>query len=94
MRNGDRQTLSVVRHFVSETQDGREVKRCKWGRGKRQQLTGKKRRRINSVSRGQRLTRIISGEKKVRIRVRVGVRIRSRVRVKDSKRVRVEKARR
>jgi hypothetical protein len=22
-RNGDRQTLSVVRHFVSETQDGR-----------------------------------------------------------------------
>ncbi len=29
-RNGDRQTLSVVRHFVNETQDGSEVKRCKW----------------------------------------------------------------
>ncbi len=48
-RNGDRQTLSVVRHFVRETQDRKEVKRCEWGRGKRQQLTGKDRRGIAIV---------------------------------------------
>ena len=83
-RNGDGQTLSVVRHFVRETQDRREVKRCKWGRGKRQRLTGKQRRGFTIVHRRQRLKGI------VRIRVSVGVRVRS----EDSKRVRVRKSRR
>ena len=89
-RNGDGQTLSVVRHFVRETQDKREVKRCKWGRGKRQRLTRKQRRGFTIVRRRQRLKGIVRGERKVRIRVSVAVRVRS----EDSNRVRVRKSRR
>ncbi len=91
-RNGDKQTLSVVRHFVRETQDRREVKRCKWGRGKRQRLTRKQRRGFTIVRRRQRLKGIVRGERKVRIRIRVSVGV--RVRSEDSNRVRVRKSRR